>query len=198
MSQTKEVKLLRLKNRRLTENEVITYKYIKANILHVYGKKCINCNSTNNLQLDHIVPVSIDPSKTFDIMNMQILCEECNSDKSNNNCDDYRTVEEVEKFVKYFSKNVDLSRISKMPFANPKKVLGIKKYAKKPKKVITRQKRKSKFKKEVAAIEHKKKIKHDTFKPTKRNSGEYGKLMTSKKSATVDQMAQINAMKGII
>jgi hypothetical protein len=44
---------------------------------------CAKCGSTNNLQADHVYPVSFFPEKQLDINNLQILCRTCNLEKSN-------------------------------------------------------------------------------------------------------------------
>ena len=54
----------------------------------VYGNKCLKCLSTENIQIDHIVPRSWGGSNDFN--NLQPLCARCNQAKSNNNAVDYR------------------------------------------------------------------------------------------------------------
>ena len=46
------------------------------------GGKCVRCGSRNNLEYDHIIPVSKGGSNTA--RNIELLCEECNRLKSNN------------------------------------------------------------------------------------------------------------------
>jgi hypothetical protein len=43
------------------------------------GGKCIECGSNENLEFDHIIPVSKDGSNTA--RNIQLLCEKCNRQK---------------------------------------------------------------------------------------------------------------------
>lgn len=43
--------------------------------------RCVYCGSTENLQLDHIVPFSKGGATTLE--NLQLLCQKCNLEKSN-------------------------------------------------------------------------------------------------------------------
>lgn len=45
------------------------------------GGKCVKCGSQENLEYDHIIPVSKGGSNTA--RNIQLLCETCNREKSN-------------------------------------------------------------------------------------------------------------------
>ncbi|MBU0533341.1 MAG: HNH endonuclease [Candidatus Omnitrophica bacterium] len=45
------------------------------------GGRCVECNSQENLEFDHIIPVSQGGSSTA--RNIQLLCEKCNRQKSN-------------------------------------------------------------------------------------------------------------------
>lgn len=45
------------------------------------GGRCVYCGSTDNLQLDHIIPFSKGGATTLE--NLQLLCQKCNLDKSN-------------------------------------------------------------------------------------------------------------------
>lgn len=43
--------------------------------------RCVYCGSTENLQLDHIIPFSKGGATTLE--NLQLLCQKCNLEKSN-------------------------------------------------------------------------------------------------------------------
>lgn len=45
------------------------------------GGRCVYCGSTQNLQLDHIIPFSRGGATTLE--NLQLLCQKCNIEKSN-------------------------------------------------------------------------------------------------------------------
>lgn len=45
------------------------------------GGRCVYCGSTQNLQLDHIIPFSKGGATTLE--NLQLLCQKCNIEKSN-------------------------------------------------------------------------------------------------------------------
>lgn len=45
------------------------------------GGRCVYCGSTDNLQLDHIIPFSKGGATTLE--NLQLLCQKCNLEKSN-------------------------------------------------------------------------------------------------------------------
>jgi len=46
------------------------------------GGKCVRCGSQENLEFDHIIPVSKGGATTY--RNLQLLCQKCNREKSNN------------------------------------------------------------------------------------------------------------------
>lgn len=48
------------------------YKYLRQQLVHLYGCKCMACDETENLRIDHIVPVS--RGGRTDLNNLQLLC----------------------------------------------------------------------------------------------------------------------------
>lgn len=57
-------------------------------LLQFYSGVCAKCGGSENLQLDHIVPISLGGRHAT--YNFQILCRTCNSSKGNRNSTDYR------------------------------------------------------------------------------------------------------------
>jgi 5-methylcytosine-specific restriction endonuclease McrA len=55
-------------------------KQQREETLKKYGGKCVICGSTENLQIDHIIPVI--SNGTNDADNLQVLCKACNTSKS--------------------------------------------------------------------------------------------------------------------
>lgn len=52
---------------------------IRSQVWRRDGGKCVECESTQNLQFDHIIPVSKGGATTVE--NLQILCRQCNLSK---------------------------------------------------------------------------------------------------------------------
>jgi len=53
---------------------------VRIQVWHRDGGKCARCGSRENLEYDHIVPVSKGGSNT--VRNIELLCEECNRKKA--------------------------------------------------------------------------------------------------------------------
>lgn len=80
---------------------------LSAKVKKIYGKKCMKCGDIKSIMhTDHIVPRSLDLSRELDIHNMQVLCEVCNVEKSNLNCNDYRTDVDKLKLEAYLNKTI--------------------------------------------------------------------------------------------
>ena len=66
------------------------YKIIRRHIFKLLGNQCAFCGSTEELELDHIIPNGMPRRETsrseriwewiqaFDAGNLQILCKKCN------------------------------------------------------------------------------------------------------------------------
>ena len=48
-------------------------------LLAEYGGKCLRCGCTEDITIDHIIPLSKNGANTID--NLQPLCRKCNSSK---------------------------------------------------------------------------------------------------------------------
>ncbi|MAE22015.1 MAG: hypothetical protein CMK92_06240 [Pseudomonas sp.] len=68
---------------------------IRRLVLSVLGRRCLACNAIDSFEVDHIYPVSIYPDKALSVSNLQVLCSDCNSDKSNKTIEDFRSEEDV-------------------------------------------------------------------------------------------------------
>lgn len=70
---------------------------LKKKILHLYGHKCMRCGTTKmEMHVDHILPRSRYESLQLDANNLQVLCRDCNKEKSNKHETDYRTADHLE------------------------------------------------------------------------------------------------------
>ena len=45
--------------------------------------RCVRCDSTEDLSVDHILPLSEYPELAFELENLQTLCRDCHTDKNN-------------------------------------------------------------------------------------------------------------------
>ena len=72
-------KLLVSSHNRKQRIQIPRYKIILNKLLNKYNFKCIYCKSTENLTIDHILPIC--RGGTHDFSNLQILCKSCNSKK---------------------------------------------------------------------------------------------------------------------
>lgn len=65
------------KSRRKGTGIITNQEWIE--LLEYYGNKCLCCGSTDDLQLDHVIPLSLGGMNI--ISNAQPLCRHCNSSK---------------------------------------------------------------------------------------------------------------------
>lgn len=54
---------------------------VKDEVWRRDGGRCVLCGSQENLEFDHIIPLSKGGSNT--VRNIQLLCQKCNREKSN-------------------------------------------------------------------------------------------------------------------
>lgn len=66
------------------------WKKLRLKIIKKYGPKCMCCNSIERIVVDHIKPRSKFPELELDESNMQVLCNDCNMGKSNDDFTDFR------------------------------------------------------------------------------------------------------------
>ena len=69
-----------LKSTKSKRTRTITQN-VKDRVWNRDGGKCVQCDSNENLQFDHIIPFSKGGANTY--RNIQLLCEQCNRQKSN-------------------------------------------------------------------------------------------------------------------
>ena len=61
----------------------VLWQDLRRKLFETKPNHCAKCKSTENLEADHIYPVSLFPEKQLDLSNLQILCKKCNYEKSN-------------------------------------------------------------------------------------------------------------------
>jgi hypothetical protein len=66
---------------------------LRVELVKMYGEKCMCCNSTEHISVDHIKPYSLYKELSLDFNNLQLLCRSCNSKKSNIHSTDYRPLQ---------------------------------------------------------------------------------------------------------
>lgn len=63
---------------------------LRFEVLKAYGAICMCCRATENLVVDHIKPRSRFPELEWNFDNLQVLCDQCNRGKSNDDYTDFR------------------------------------------------------------------------------------------------------------
>jgi len=74
------------------------WQKLRKAVFRKYGKVCMKCGSTGEIHVDHIKPKSKYPELAYEFSNMQLLCRDCNYEKSNKNTIDYREKWEQEEY----------------------------------------------------------------------------------------------------
>jgi len=116
---TKEKKRLYLIQRRYSKKQQINLYKFKYDCLFLFENRCLSCGSQENLQLDHIKPVSKYPELTFNPSNFQILCRKCNSKKSNTQEIDFRDNLKKKELWSKLQKKAFRELINKNKIHNP-------------------------------------------------------------------------------
>lgn len=70
-----------------------SWKDVRELVFKVFGKQCLCCGATENIEVDHVVPRSIKPELALLVKNLQPLCKSCNM-KKGTRIIDYRVVPE--------------------------------------------------------------------------------------------------------
>lgn len=70
------------------------WKKLRYSVLQHYGKKCMCCGASPQdgkvMVVDHIYPIKKFPKLAMDFNNLQVLCNDCNMGKSNDDYTDFR------------------------------------------------------------------------------------------------------------
>jgi hypothetical protein len=66
------------------------WKKARFEAIKKYGPVCMCCGSAERIVVDHIKPRSKFPEIELDLDNLQILCNDCNMGKSNDDYTDFR------------------------------------------------------------------------------------------------------------
>ena len=57
------------------------YRELRTKVLNRDGHVCMYCGSSEQLTIDHVLPVKKHPDMAMDVENMVIACKPCNSRK---------------------------------------------------------------------------------------------------------------------
>lgn len=71
------------------------WKKLRFETIKRYGPVCMCCGSDHYIVVDHIKPRTKYPDLALDPENLQILCNDCNMGKSNDDETDFRPTEEL-------------------------------------------------------------------------------------------------------
>ena len=81
------------------------WRKLRSVAIRLHGKRCAKCGQEGTkyhpIHVDHIKPRSLYEHLSLDITNLQILCKQCNIDKSNNHCTDYRSPDSINRTQQY-------------------------------------------------------------------------------------------------
>lgn len=84
------------------------WSLLKKHLYKIYPYKCMKCRKSNcEMHADHVLPKSKHSSHTYKLDNLQVLCKECNLEKSNKSKADYRSKKHLKKMARYINDNMD-------------------------------------------------------------------------------------------
>jgi 5-methylcytosine-specific restriction endonuclease McrA len=67
------------------------WRRLRLKVFAVYGRKCMLCQAVDiEMHVDHIEPRSKAPHLSLTFENLQVLCRDCNMEKSDLHAEDYR------------------------------------------------------------------------------------------------------------
>lgn len=79
------------RNKYLAMLDSQAWRELRIAVLLHYGRKCCLCGDADEvIQVDHIIPASVDWSRRLDFSNLQVLCRPCNLGKGNRYTEDWR------------------------------------------------------------------------------------------------------------
>lgn len=103
INRTKRKRKKDKKDRKRTKHERLLYadgaifyesrpwKALRIKVLVAYGRRCMKCSRVDGeMHVDHIKPRSRFPLLSLTFENLQVLCKDCNMEKSNLHATDYR------------------------------------------------------------------------------------------------------------
>lgn len=82
------------------------WRDVRRKLMRLYPLQCMKCGSKSRVQADHIRPRSLWPHLALHLDNCQLLCEDCNSRKSNTSSTDYRSYYQKERCRRFMSEPV--------------------------------------------------------------------------------------------
>lgn len=57
------------------------WKQAREDCLERDGYACVECGSSESLEVDHIIPLELEPELAFELENLQTLCRPCHIEK---------------------------------------------------------------------------------------------------------------------
>lgn len=81
----KKIEERKVDERRSRASNYISKSEIRQKVFKKHGRKCLSCSSTENLTLDHVIPISRGGKD--EISNLQPLCKSCNCSKGTKTID---------------------------------------------------------------------------------------------------------------